>query len=155
MERYHCIYVYKMLNGLVPDLGLNIYSGPDTRSDQTLHSRAIHASNSSVRTKLCDSILVNGVKLFNTLPKWIRDIKCDLSLFKKELDRFLRQVPDQPELPGYIPEPRDIYGKPSNSLIDWVRLLVSEGRLEVPPDPGDGDIPSNDCIFDEREAMPT
>ena len=34
-------------------------------------------------------------------------------------------------------------------------LLVSEGRLEVPPDPGDGDIPSNDCIFDEREAIPT
>ena len=39
----------------------------------------------------------------------------------KELDNFLNTVPDQPVVPGLVPGSRDLWGNPSNSIIDWIR----------------------------------
>ena len=74
-----------------------------------------------MQTKLQNSVLHHGVKIFNSLPQYIRDIPADLTEFKKELDIFLNTVPDQPAVPGFIPGSRDIWGNPSNSKIDWIR----------------------------------
>ena len=41
--------------------------------------------------------------------------------FKKELDNFLNTVPDQPAAPGLVTGTRDLWGNPSNSIIDWIR----------------------------------
>ena len=32
----------------------------------------------------------------------------------------LSKVPDQPAVPGFKPGSHDLYGKPSNSIIDWI-----------------------------------
>ena len=61
------------------------------------------------------------MKIFNSLPQHIRDIPEDLPTFKKELDCFLKLVPDQPAIPGFVPGSRDHWGRPSNSIIDWIR----------------------------------
>ena len=60
---------------------------------------------------------VGGPKLFNCLPKYIRDKSgCSVNSFKCELDRFLKNIPDEPVLPGYAGGNNSLYG--SNSLID-------------------------------------
>ena len=61
------------------------------------------------------------MKVFNSLPQYIRDIPADLPAFKKELDSFLQNVPDQPAVPGFVPGSKDLWGKPSSSIIDWIR----------------------------------
>ena len=38
------------------------------------------------------------------------------------LDSYLSQCPDQPATEELKPQARDIYGQPSNSLLDWMRI---------------------------------
>ena len=48
------------------------------------------------------SFTYDGPRLFNSLPKHIRDLKgIPLAKFKCALDEYLRQVPDEPQIPGY------------------------------------------------------
>ena len=61
------------------------------------------------------------MRIFNALPIEIRSIPDNLDSFKKELDQYLSKIPDQPAVPGFRPGSRDLYGKPSNSIIDWIR----------------------------------
>ena len=55
----------------------------------------------SVRQALEASLRVKGGRLFNLLPKEIRDLN-DVSVetFKSDLDKWLTTVPDQPTLLG-------------------------------------------------------
>ena len=73
------------------------------------------------------SFQVHGGKLFNALPKELRDAKfTSVEEFKAELDAFLANVPDQPNVPGvhYTPVACDLLsGKPSNSIIDQIRHI--------------------------------
>ena len=58
----------------------------------------------SIQTMMEASFQVSGPKLFNTLPKSLRDMtKCGPDEFKKELDKFLTFVPDEPKCPGLTP----------------------------------------------------
>jgi hypothetical protein len=60
---------------------------------------------------------VNGPKLFNALPKSLRDLEdVDLLTFKKKLDEFLWTVADEPQSPGYTAGRRAV----SNSLIHMI-----------------------------------
>ena len=43
--------------------------------------------------------------------------------FNYELDRYLALLPDQPAVPGAVPGARDLYGDPSNCIIDWGRMI--------------------------------
>ena len=43
--------------------------------------------------------------------------------FKVRLDEFLSSIPDQPETDKLIPGGRTEFGRPSNSIPDWVRTL--------------------------------
>ena len=63
-----------------------------------------------------DSFFVHSVKLFNSLPREIRDLKgCKIEKFKRELDKFLLELPDAPLIPGYTAS--SLVG--SNSIVDW------------------------------------
>ena len=70
-------------------------------------------------------IPVHVAKLFNVLPKQLRDMTyCSIEEFKFVLDNFLSLLPDQPNIPGaqFTPGATDMYsGKPSNYLIDQIR----------------------------------
>ena len=63
------------------------------------------------------SLQVKGAKLFNLLPRGIRDIDSNnVDTFKTCLDHFLMTIPDQPTIPGF--------GRAAitNSLIDQVAM---------------------------------
>ena len=122
VERYKAIYVYKMLNGLVPNIGLCVNDNtPCTRSEISLIPCKIGAKSAKIKTKQKNSILNCGVRIYNALPIEIRSISDDLISFKTELDLFLSKVPDQPAVPGFKPGSHDLYGKSANSIIDWIR----------------------------------
>ena len=46
------------------------------------------------------SLSVQGSKLFNLLPRHIRDIHTGTDQFKMELDSWLELIPDQPTIQG-------------------------------------------------------
>ena len=79
------------------------------------------------------SLTVHGCRLFNCLPKTIRDKSaCSLQSFKELLDSFLKQIPDEPQLNGYTKYRR----ADSNSVIDMIlidgrRLELKAGHLDV------------------------
>lgn len=64
-----------------------------------------------------------GAKLFNSLPKKLRNFEGSVDSFKNALDSFLSKVRDQPYTPGYH------QSAPSNSLIDQVVQMKREGLL--------------------------
>jgi hypothetical protein len=69
----------------------------------------------AVRTAREASLSVRGGRLFNLLPRAIRDITTgEVDQFKAELDTWLATVPDQPSIPG-----RQRAAK-TNSLMDQV-----------------------------------
>ena len=67
-------------------------------------------------TKLWDSTLtIQGAKLFNAMPKNIRNLKnIPVEKFKNELDTYLKTVPDEPQIRGYTGCRR----VDSNSILD-------------------------------------
>ena len=68
---------------------------------------------SAVRKAREASISVHGAKVFNLLPRHVRDISTGTpDQFKAELDSWLGTIPDQPTIPGRQ------RASPTNSLID-------------------------------------
>ena len=120
-ERYRIIYVWKIFENFVP----SIHQG-DNGGIAKLHERNGRTMtlptvlNSTPRTiqKIRDSSLtVHGAKLFNCLPKAIRNsTNCSVLEFKSKLDRFLSGIPDEPRVTGYTHKCCSI----SNSLVALV-----------------------------------
>ena len=134
VQRYKILYIWKMRNGLVPDCGLVSVKNTGTRSNNTYQTCNIKAKNDGIKTKLKDSLFCHGISLFNCLPLQLRELNESLTDFKVNLDRYLRKIPDQPEVPGLIPDAVDLYGKPSNCIIDWVRILNPPFKLKTDAD---------------------
>ena len=79
----------------------------------------LKGSKGAVQNLREKSFQVHGAKLFNVLPKKIRNSKTnDVEEFKSLLDNFLQSIPDEPKVGEYVPSSCDqITLKPSNSLI--------------------------------------
>ena len=73
----------------------------------------------SVQTLRNQSFQVSGPRLFNSMPKAIRNMKkCSLEDFKVTLDSFLKTVPDEPKTEALTPRATNqLSGKQTNSLI--------------------------------------
>ncbi len=125
MERYRILYAWKSLKGLVPECGLSVDSSPDSRRGRTLTVPPITGSVRSVQSLREQSFQYEAPRLFNSLPASLRNADTTLATFKANLDCFLSVLPDQPKIPGYIPGAADITGKPSNSIKDWTRSLLT------------------------------
>ena len=79
-------------------------------------------SPQAIQTNRDSSLAVHGAKLFNCLPRSIRDVtKCATLEFKATLDKFLSSIPDKPLVTGYT----QLRSADSNSLISLV--------LRIPP----------------------
>ena len=116
-ERYRIIYTWKVLEGLVPNVNNKITS--------TIHARLGRKCNiPSVKngrlSKIREASLpINGPRLFNLLPKHVRNITdAKVPTFKAALDSYLSTVPDQPQLPRYTAYRH----ASSNSLIHMVHV---------------------------------
>ena len=123
-DRYRAIYIWKILEGQVPaptPLAMQPYStermGHKCRR-KSLPTRAPER----IKTLLAASLTYEGPRIFNTLPKEVRDITCcTAEKFKSSLDKFLWTVPDQPPVPGYTARCRT-----SNALPDQVALKTRD-----------------------------
>ena len=121
------LYVWKIIEGIVPNISDT--DGIETKSHvrhgrkcivpivkRSLYAGAIEAS-----------LRVHGTKLFNAMPRSIRNLTgCTKEEFKSKLDEVLWKVPDEPQLRRYTSYRR----ADSNSIIDMIRLS-SVGLYEL------------------------
>ena len=123
-ERYRIIYVWRILEGQVPNVGTQKVVGKwhERRGRECIPPRVNARAHSQVQKLIYASLAVHGQKLFNTLPSWLRNItRCSVDSFKRRLDRYLSTVPDEPQIPGYTAMRR----AESNSLLDMTRLATA------------------------------
>ena len=126
MERYRIIYTWKALEGLIPDCGL--YSQYSNRRGRSVVIKPLKP-NSTARIKSVreGSFLVNGPRLFNSLPADIRNqSNCSVDSFKQQLDQFLSCLPDEPSCENLAPgASSQVTGRQSNSIVDQARKYFS------------------------------
>ena len=114
-ERYICIYVWKVLEGLVPNFGIE-WTQSTRRGRSCVVPAVRRVASQRLQTIRFNSIGILGPRLFNHLPSSIRDMStCSVDTFKRALDKHLDGVPDEPRLPRLI----RYCSKASNSLIDY------------------------------------
>ena len=114
-DRYVAIYVWKVLEGLVPNFG--IVESYNKRKGRycTLPSVKSNAPG-RVQTIRFNSLAISGPRIFNSLPTEVRDKSgCSVDSFKAALDRHLKAVPDEPRVGKLI----KYCAKPSNSIIEY------------------------------------
>ena len=121
-ERYTVIYIYKILNGSVIN-NINLQTTVHQRLGRLCHIERVHTRSSTrVKTLKDNALTTRGARLFNALPKYLRDNNyTSLEQFKTHLDKFLQTVPDQPKLPHYH------LRAAGNSIIDQLAQLRAEG----------------------------
>ena len=77
-----------------------------------------NASPSAVKRAREASLQVKGAKLFNCIPRGLRDtFSGTAEQFKAGLDKWLADIPDQPTIPGRQ------RAAATNSLLDQVQYL--------------------------------
>lgn len=119
-ERYQIIYTWRIMEGQVPNLDCT----PVRTTDSERRGRTCippHIPSSAphrIQSIRFASLSHKGPRLFNCLPRDIRDLKgCSTDTFKRTLDCYLSTVPDEPLLPSLTQFRRC----ESNSLFDWTR----------------------------------
>ena len=121
-DRYIILYIFKILNNIVPNPGLSYkYSA---RRGKILTTPSVTASNSHAATLIHNSFIRRAPRIFNSLPKDLRDSSGNMITIKKNLDKFLRHIPDEPKIPGCFPTNSAI----SNKLEDQMLILEFSHR---------------------------
>ena len=105
-ERYLIIYLWKIIEGKVPNIRLregNISTKTSERRGRMCELRKIQTKASEkIKTLVDANFAVRAAKLFNALPRAIRNTTgVSTETFKKRLDAFLRALPDKPPVAGY------------------------------------------------------
>lgn len=134
LERYRIIYTWKVLEGIVPNCGINKSESNSERAGRKCIIPIVKSTTrQSVKTLRWQSFQVHGPQLFNSLPIYIRNMtKCSVLEFKEALDNYLTKIPDQPKVGGLIPQTCDLYNlSPSNSLVDQIRDFRTRVNRQV------------------------
>ena len=120
-ERYAILYIYKILIGNTSN-NLNVQFNIHKRRGRLCHIKRIHPrAPTRIKTLKENAFALRGPRLFNALPRHLRDSTDHLDGFKTQLDKFLRTIPDQPKLPHYH------LSAASNSIIDQLAQQRAEG----------------------------
>ncbi|MPC25325.1 hypothetical protein E2C01_018431 [Portunus trituberculatus] len=123
-ERYLVIYVWKILESLVPNIGLTTNHHP--RRGRLCYIKSMEATTQRVATITHYSFTRNGARVFNAVPKAIKELTgVTTDCFKRQLDRWLVTVPDEPPTPGY----------PSSGTNSLAGLLTAR-EMELPDHSG-------------------
>ena len=129
-ERYLIIYLWKMMEGLVPEC-VDLKRRNRGRNGRSIKLPLLNRNATArVNTLREGSFFIRSVKLFNALPRSIRDLSgCSIEKFKGQLDRFLLELPDATLIPGYTAS--SLAGR--NSIVDWcgwMRTIVDVPKTE-------------------------
>ena len=118
-ERYQIIFIWKVLQGLVKGYNINTMQSP-RRGRLVEVSPYQSQAPAAVRRARESSLSVKGSRLFNLIPRDLRDTQTGtVDQFKARLDEWLATVPDQPSIQGRQ------RAASTNSLLDQVLLLSS------------------------------
>ena len=128
-ERYAIIYVWKIIENIVPNFSHN-ENGIELGGISWYHHNRLgrkcmiptieRGPFQSIRSA---SLAFQGPRLFNCLPQNLRNLSgCTVNNFKSKLDKFLSEVPDEPLVPNYVKYRR----AQSNSLIDMLSVGLSK-----------------------------
>ena len=130
-ERYRIIYIWKILEGKVPNPGGVDQCNSDREGRRVKVPPLNRKSTGRVKSLREASFQVHGARLFNALPKSIRDKTSCIEIdFKEKLDGYLTNIVDKPKIGNLVPACCDqITGAPSNSLVDQIRLHRRENSL--------------------------
>ena len=116
------IYVWKNLEGLVPNSGVEI-ANMNERQGRKVKVPSLQAGGrQAIQTLREASFQIDGARLFNKLPQKIREIKTHIDDFKSELDKYLSNIPDQPKMNDLVPAAVcRVTVRQSNSLLAWIQ----------------------------------
>ena len=118
-ERYQIIFIWKILQGLTQGYSVKTLTSP-RRGRLVEIPPYQRQAPAAVRKARESSLSVKGAKLFNLLPRDLRDTNTGtVEQFKAKLDGWLALVPDQPTIQGRQ------RAATTNSLVDQVALLPS------------------------------
>ena len=113
-ERYRIIFIWKVLKGYVQGYNLPLLHSP-RRAHCIKVAQYNRRAPDAVRQAKEASLPVHGARVFNLLPRHLRDISTGtVDQFKNQLDIWLQTIPDQPTVPGRQ------RAALTNSLIDQV-----------------------------------
>ena len=121
-DRYIVLYVWRIINGFAPNLESQ-YSKINTQIRNRRGLMCVVPPLAAVPARLQtireSSFSVTGPRLFNSVPKELREFQGSLSVFKRRLDKYLCTVPDKPVLLG---QPQAINCNSLTSRIAEMRL---------------------------------
>lgn len=114
-ERYIIIYTWKALEEIVPNFGVT--ATVNSRNGRYCSVPAVRsAAPHRIQSIRFNSMGVNGPRLFNCLPRQLRNMTdCSVGSFKAALDKHLATIPDEPRLGKLI----RFCSRASNSLIAY------------------------------------
>lgn len=142
-ERYTIIYLYKILENLAPNFSVNkVEVKFSARRGRLCIIPPItqRQCQSAVRNAREASFPIRGPRLFNSLPKHLRNTSgVSVDTFKRKLDKFLATVPDKPTVDGYC----GMRAATSNSLTDVIPLMRGDATVDSLQDVNavEGDFP--------------
>ena len=120
MERYRILYMWKVLEGIVPNCGVN--TAPyNKRWRKKVNIPGLKRNGRrAIQTMRENSFQINWARLFNSLPMKLRNMKCYQEDFKIAMENHLSSVPDQPQMGSLVPSATDqLSCWQSNSLLAW------------------------------------
>ena len=120
-ERYKILYVWKMYRNLLPN-HLNLDFKFSLRRGPYVERPLGKSGSKRVNSTVFNSCSSTAVALFNSVPRVVKE-QLTLEGAKRELDKFLSNIPDEPPIKGYGAEN-------SNSLLDWCSCKRSVAHNE-------------------------
>ena len=130
-ERYLILYTVKVIKGLVPnyqDENFEIRTSESQRRGRLCKIPPVNTRATCRMKSIVDaSFAVQGPRLFNCLPKHIRDHNGSFESFKSRLDKFLKSVPDKPIIPGYSQQVAQ-----NNSLVCQIKNRSDNNPIVLP-----------------------
>ena len=104
-ERYIAIYVWKILEGLAPNISDNhgvIAQWHIRRGRNCLVPHIAPSATSRIKSIRFSSFAIKGPRIFNSLHRHFRNFTSGIvDDLKRRLDNYLQGVPDEPLIPGY------------------------------------------------------
>ena len=98
-ELYCIIYVWKIIEGLVPNFSKPIICSFSARRGWSCIVSHVHLDR--LGSFAYNSFRWRAICLFNVMPKYVRCISSCSVRFKKELDCYLRNIVDLPSMSGF------------------------------------------------------
>ena len=134
-ERYDLIHIWKIQQGIIQnDLNLTFYD--NGRQGWKCRRNIIQSRKRALQTIRHNSFTSRAAALFNVIPKNVKMSK-SLNIFKNNLDKYLKTLPDLPPIHGYT-------RVNTNTILDWANTswrgdgLLGEVRSENTGHHGEG-----------------